>query len=495
MRLLSKSKLLSFRQCPRKLWLQCHHPELEKNSDTSEAGFAAGNAVGAVARRLFDPHGRGELVEVGRIGYEAAFQRTRELLDTAQPIFEGGFATDGAMAFADVMLPIEKNGSLAWRMVEVKSATSLKDYYREDAAIQAFVTRSIGVPLENILIAYVDNEWEYAGDGNYRGLFHEQDVTQETLELTAAVEQWIADAREIVAHGSEPLRTTGDHCEDPFPCGFFTYCRSREPPVEHPVAWLPNIRTKALKAYIAEQGFADLRDVPDQLLNSTQQRVKAATLSGRPFFDAPAAAAMLAQHFLPAFFLDFETIGFAVPIWKGTKPYQAHTFQFSVHKLGADGELEHRDFLDLSGNDPREALAQALIGACETCGPIFVYSGFEAARIRELAVHFPQLDSSLNALLPRLVDLRPIAERCYYHPSQQGSWSIKALLPALTGRSYAELGGVSDGTKAMEAYLEAIDPGTPAERKAEIDNELRAYCALDTEAMLEIWRVFRGRNG
>jgi len=94
----------------------------------------------------------------------------------------------------------------------------------------------------------------------------------------------------------------------------------------------------------------------------------------------------------------------------------------------------------------------------------------------------------------RLVDLRPIAERFYYHPSQQGSWSIKEVLPAITGHGYEELGGIKDGGMAMEAYVEAIDPTTSAERKAQIERELKAYCALDTEAMIWIWEAFGGRR-
>jgi hypothetical protein len=131
------------------------------------------------------------------------------------------------------------------------------------------------------------------------------------------------------------------------------------------VAWLPNIRTQALKAHIEAGQVTDVRQVPDELLNSIQQRVKTQTLSGDAYFDAAQAAAELAQHPLPAFFLDFETISFAVPIWKGTRPYQPLTFQFSVHRIGTGGELEHRDFLDLSGVDPREALAEVLIAACD----------------------------------------------------------------------------------------------------------------------------------
>jgi hypothetical protein len=44
---------------------------------------------------------------------------------------------------------------------------------------------------------------------------------------------------------------------------------------------------------------------------------------------------------------------------------------------------------------------------------------------------------------------------------------------------------------AMEAYVEAISPSTSAERKTEIERDLKAYSALDTEAMIRIWAEFR----
>jgi hypothetical protein len=33
-----------------------------------------------------------------------------------------------------------------------------------------------------------------------------------------------------------------------------------------------------------------------------------------------------------------------------------------------------------------------------------------------------------------------------------------------------------------------------AERKAEIEQQLKAYCALDTEAMIRVWEAFGGRK-
>ena len=486
---------MSFRQCPKRLWLELHRPELQETSGDTQASFATGRQVGLVARRLFDPKGKGQLIDVETEGYDAAFARTQQLLTSRHPIFEAGFAASGAMAFADILLPVSKKGKDAWRMIEVKSSTSVKDYHREDAAIQAYVAKAAGLPLARISLAHLDKTWVYAGDEDYQGLLKEEDVTKESFKRGPEVKEWIAAAQEIAARDSEPGKATGAHCSKPFDCGFLSYCRSQEPQAEYPVRWLPNIRKKALKTHIENEGIVDLRHVPDELLNEPQRRVKAHTLSGDTFFDAKSAAAALAKHKLPAYFLDFETIQFAVPIWKGTRPYQAHTFQFSVHRINPKGELVHDAFLDLSGADPTKALAEALIAACGEHGPIFVYSGFEAARIRELARRYPKFKRPLHALLKRLVDLLPIAEEHYYHPSQQGSWSIKKLLPAIApDLRYDALDGVKDGGMAMAAYMEAISPDTTSERKRQIERELREYCALDTKAMIKLWDFFVGRD-
>jgi hypothetical protein len=140
--------------------------------------------------------------------------------------------------------------------------------------------------------------------------------------------------------------------------------------------------------------------------------------------------------------------------------------------------------------------AQALIAACGERGPIFVYNaGFENARLRELGERFPRLSSALQALSDRVVDLLPIARDHYYHPSQQGSWSIKAVLPALCpDLRYGDLQGVQDGGMAMEAFLEALSAQVSIARKKEIEQQLLAYCALDTYAMVRLWAQFSGSS-
>lgn len=494
MRHLSKSKLLAFRQCPKRLWLEVHRPELREDSAASQTAFKVGYQVGDIARQIYDPKGIGVLIDPQAEGFDAAFARTQELLKSAQPVFEAGFRAEGGLAFADVMLPAKRGANPAWRMVEVKSSTSVKDYHRDDIAIQAFLASASGVALASISLAHIDSTWIYARKGDYGGLLVENDLTDDALSREEEVRGWISSAQNIVVKKKPPQVSTGKHCAEPFSCGFLPHCQSAEPQAVQPIAWLPGRLSNKLSAHIEANRLIEIRDAPDDMLNDRQLRVKAVSLSGKAWFDKAGAATSLAGYKLPAYFLDFETIQFAVPIWKGTRPYQQIPFQFSVHRLSRTGKLAHQAFLDVSGTDPSNAFAKALVAACGERGPIFVYNaGFETARIRELSVRFPILSKQLLSLNERVVDLLPVARNHYYHPSQQGSWSIKAVLPALCPElDYSHLAGVQDGGMAMAAFLEALVPETTATRKAEIESQLLAYCSLDTYAMVQLWAAFTG---
>lgn len=495
MRNLSKSKLLAFLQCPKRLWLEVHRPDLVQISASTQASFNVGYQVGDIARRLYDPNGKGQLIDPQSEGFDVAFARSTALLSSSDPIFEAGFAAGGALAFADVLLPVEQEGKRGWRMIEVKSSTSVKDYHRDDAAVQAYVARTAGVRLVSLALAHVDSSWIYPGDEDYQGLLVENDLTTEVFAREAEVRTWIAEAQSIARRNSEPEIKAGRRCGEPFECGFLEYCKSQEPQAEYPVGWLPRIQARALKTLIDDDGVIDMRDIPDELLNESQSRVKTCSLSNAAYFDAANAATDLAPHSLPAYFIDFETIQFVVPIWVRTRPYQQIPFQFSVHYLSINGQLTQKWFIDLTGNDPSEAFAKELIAACGDSGPVFVYNaGFEAARIRELSDRFPSLKIALLAINERIVDLLPIAKQRYYHPSQKGSWSIKKVLPSIAPIRHDELEGVQDGGMAMDAFREAISSSTTCARKDQIEHELLEYCKLDTYAMVKLWQFFAGRN-
>lgn len=340
--------------------------------------------------KIYDPTGTGVEVPVSKERFAEAFERSKQLLaEHRHPVFEAGFKAAGALAFADVMLP--QGRGAAWKMVEVKSSTSVKDYHRDDVAVQTFIARAAGVSIDAVALACINTGWTYPGGGDYSGLLRETDLTAEVIERADEAKSWIEEAQRVAARETAPDVAPGAQCCDPFECGFCAFCNLGRPQPEYPLSWLPRLSART-REKLAEAGIDDLRKAPDLLLNDAQRRVKKHSISGTVFFDQKGAAKALHALRFPAYFLDFETIQFAVPIWAGTRPYQQIPFQFSLHILDHAGKLTQRAFLDLSGEDPSEKFAHALIEACGSTGPVFVYNaGFESGRIRELAERFPAL--------------------------------------------------------------------------------------------------------
>ena len=180
-----------------------------------------------------------------------------------------------------------------------------------------------------------------------------------------------------------------------------------------------------------------------------------------------------------------------MPIWPGTSPFQQVVFQWSCHVEEASGEVTHREFLDTSAEAPMRAAAEALLAAVGDRGPIFVYHDFEKWRIMEMARMFPDLAPALDAVAGRLVDLLRLTREHYEHPSLNGSYSLKAVLPTVDAElDHALLEEVQDGLSAQAAYHEAIDPETTEERRAALRRSLLEYCALDSLALVRVARRF-----
>ena len=473
---LSKSKIIAHRQCPKRLWLQINRPELIQISAATQVRFDEGNKVGDIARQN---HPGGVFIET--LNRVEAIAQTKEALSKHQTIFEAAFFEENVMIRADLLFP-EKEG---YRLVEVKSSTGVKSYHVDDVTVQSWVMQKAGYSPQSMALAYINNQFVYQGDGNYEGLFAEADLSEQVKPNIAQVQSWVDAANKTLALPVEPMIAPGEQCTDPFTCDFIEYCSPPEEGVEYPVEILPY--GKAMAAQLRADGFKDLRDVPADLLSNPKHlKVHAITCSGEAVLDPEASNQINALPY-PRYYLDFETIGFAVPIWAGTRPYMQLPFQWSCHIEQADGVITHQEFLDLSGNDPREKFAQTLIKAVSTHGPVIVYNaGFEGARIKELAAAFPHLSSELLTIPERFFDLLPLARNHYYHPDMKGSWSIKDVLPTIAPElNYANL-EVSDGAMAQEAYKEAIHPQTSPERKEKVQEAMLKYCEQDTIAMVKI---------
>ncbi len=481
---LSKSRIISWKQCPRKLWLQINSPDLLEEASTNKQIFQAGNDVGEVARELY-PDG----ILISDENLRDALESTRRALiqRPIRPIFEATFQHDGVLVKADLLLPARKG----YRMVEVKSSASVKTYHIDDCAIQAWVLQQVGIPLCSIELAHIDTSFVYRGDGDYKGLFRHANLDNEVSSLIESVPEWVAWARHTLS-GEEPCIEPGSQCNAPFECSFTDYCNKDKLRPEYTLDIFPRMTGKR-KQELQEMGFEDALNVPEEYLNDTQQRVQRISRMESAELD-PEAGKILGSLPYPRYYLDFETINFAVPRWPNTSPYGTQmTFQWSCHIEEAPCVLRHGMFLDVSGADPRRACAESLIEILGKDGPIFVYNqSFEKGRIAEMAELFPDLAAGLHAINDRIVDLLPIARAHYYHPDMKGSWSIKAVLPTVAPELDYSILTVGNGGDAQEAYKEIIHPETSDDRREMLIEGLREYCKLDTLAMVKLAWHFQG---
>ncbi len=481
---LSKSRLISAWQCPKKLHLEKHHKELAVITSQMESAFAGGHAVGDIAQQLY---GTDQSVEV-EFNFKTMVAETKRLIDNGAdfPIFEATFRHENVLIRADVMIP-EGDG---WHLIEVKASTSVKDYHVLDCAIQDWVLRNSGINVLSMSLAHINNQFVYQGDGNYEGLLLENDLTEEVRAMEYDVLELVAKAREAVS-GPEPLIDVGPHCNKPYECQFISHCWPMD--AQYPVTGLGG--GKALLAKWVVAGYRDIRDVKRSEITAEQQlRIHRVTESGEAEV-LPGAREILEALPYPRYYLDFETIGPAIPVWKGTRPYAALAIQWSCHIEQEGGEIRHEEFLDLTGEPPMRALAEQMIACLGETGPVLMYTSYEKTVINALIAMFPDLAEPLTGIVNRLWDLHPLVKAHYYHPDMLGSWSIKAVLPAMVpDMSYAGLEGINEGMGASDGFLEAINPDTDPSRKAELEEQLLRYCKFDTEAMVEIVRFLAPTN-
>ena len=314
--------------------------------------------------------------------------------------------------------------------------------------------------------------------------------------LSREVEELLLIAERYLDKPAEPPIDLSEACHSPYDCPYWAYCTRDLPrPNVFDLYRMP-FRTKLEHYYCGEIAFSDLwksRTIHDL----KQLRQIDCTLHGYgDVVDAECISEFMEKLSYPLYFLDFETVQYAVPRYIGTRPYQQIPFQYSLHFIEREGdELKHKEFLAEAGKDPRRKLAERL---CEDI-PMYVCvtaynKSFECGRIKELAETFPDLAEHLLNIRDNIVDLLiPFQSGFYYNRAMGGSFSIKSVLPALfpddSSLDYHNLDDIHNGSEAMNAFpaMEHMPP----EKLERTRRNLLKYCELDTFAMVKVWEKLK----
>src|SRR5262245_11772560 len=384
---LSKSKYIAGLQCPRRLWLGCHGPDLGTPATARlTAVLDQGAEIGRRARDLFAD---GVLVDQEAWEHGQATARTRQLLTDRNvgAIFEAAFEHAGVRVRVDVL---ERLGPRTWGLREVKQGASVKDVNLDDVAVQRFVVEGAGVRLRSIEIVHVDRSYVRGDDGiDWPRLFRRTDVRAETAALLPDVPARVREFRRVLARHAAPDIEPSLHCFEPYDCPFWSHCAEAKP-VDWIVGGLPSLSGQRLDRLRAA-GIDRISEIPDDFrLTAVQERVRAAWLSGGLYVE-PGLVPALRRTGPPADYLDFETAFPAIPLYAGMRPYDQVPFQWSLHRVDPAGRVLHREFLADGRIDPRPEFARTLLAALHhRRAPILVWSGFESNRLADLAATLPE---------------------------------------------------------------------------------------------------------
>ena len=478
---LSKSRFVAGTQCHKLLWWRVHEPgavELQPGKVLQDR-FDQGRQVEGIARSRFPG---GVLIDLPHDAVERRLAETRAALSAGTPvIFEAGFIADDTFVAVDVL---ERTAG-GFRLIEVKSSSSLKEDHIPDAAVQVHVLRRNGLDVAPAEVMHLNKDFRYPDRGD---LFVREDVTGQVEARLSGVPEEIAAQLAMLA-GPLPDVPIGAHCFEPRDCPFLKRCWPDHP--DH-IMKLYNVGPKRGCDYMT-LGIHSIGDIPakQKLPDAAKRQVR--SLRENRLIVEPTLQRALEPFAGRLGFLDFETIARAVPVWPGMAPWEQAAAQFSYHEARKDGSYSHIGYLAEGPGDARPALARAMLEATANAERVVMYTPFERTRIRSLQQAVPGLAADLKVLEAKLLDLHPVIRDHVYHPEFKGSFSLKYVLhPLVPELTYSDLVIVDGLVASVEiARLLFVAHKIPSAERDRVRQDLLDYCERDTWAMVKLLERLR----
>ena len=467
------------------------------------------------------------------------------ILNRSKPYINGAtFSSPDGCVCRTQWIEIKEDKSLCLYSIHVNTETGeigKLDEQLWNLAYQMHTIQGSGAIVSECRILYVDNTYRKPLRGQEpKNLFINLDVSEWVKAFVTGIPYEDKDSKVIfglvsvkdilervnavvdmqylsVDEMKEPEMEMSKKCLEPYDCPCLEHCKKANACQDSIVFKIGGLR-KDKKFHLINMGYRDAEDLlfavesgalklSDKQIRQLEyevdnHKVESLKDSKTPYLgkDRYIEKENLAQWFLNAFpaserklyFIDFETFQYAVPIWKNLAPYEKVPFQFSLHIWDRDKKtLEHKEFLCKKGKDPRRECAKLL---CEWIPKdaisIAFNRGFEKSVLRKLAEYFPDLADHLENIAENIEDLMiPFQRHYYYRVEFAGKYSIKYVLPGLfpddETLDYHNLEEIQNGVNAMEGYLKLQMSKRNESRSTR--NNMLAYCALDTFAMVKIF--------
>lgn len=319
---LNKSLYLKGLRCEKLLWLQKHEPDqADPINQTSKMLMKQSQDVEKRARELF-PAGP-------FIPYEnplsQKISKTCRMIQKQEPIiFDATFQYQGITVKTDVL----KWSPQGWELYEIKSSGYKKAIYYKEIALQLYVLKNLGVSISQTFLVTINNQYVRGWSLKPDSLFQISNCTDSTFGRIEEIDSHITKMR-LIINGPNPPVPIGPQCINPFDCVFKSFCW--EPVPEYSILNLAQLASvERFERY--HLGETTIQDLPDNFEPNHFQSIQIQSdRTGEPFIDKEKLTAWLNTLHYPLYFLDFECYQYAIPPFRGLKPFQQIPFQFSLH--------------------------------------------------------------------------------------------------------------------------------------------------------------------
>lgn len=510
---ISKSLFKEFTQSPKLAWYYVNdkalHQKIQEDTYGGMDWAAMGQTVEDMVKKLYAGKTIAE-VESKKINYKNRHKSYAELTSKAlaqnpDVVYQAGFCTETLFAKTDFLV---KNETGKYDLMEVKSkngirstnkAQTLLDELSTDVSFQKYVLeKTLGEKFSgNCYVVYLNKEFLKHGEIDPKDIIL-QELVNNDLMTDDAIESILATMESDLSLSLEDFNKKYPYDGS----DYFTYF-GKEPPKK-------SIRTIAgivqgKKKLLYELGKILISDLTDEdiltiLSNKDGSESKSSIYmnlrkQGEEVIEKQTIKNIFDWLKFPLFFYDYETVATPIPLFDGTKPWQAATVQYSLHKMDADGTITHyENIIGLQAPDIKKVVDQFVHDVGTPQGTFIAWNKwFECSRNNETAAMYPEYKDFYDQVNAQTYDLMDIFKSMqYFHRDFSGSASIKKVLPVLTDISYDDL-EVGNGWVATN-LLQQIVLGTIDEKSYEATvKNLLTYCEQDTRAMVRIWEVVKSK--
>lgn len=335
MHILSKSTYIKGEQCKKALYMYKKHPYLrDKLSMEKRAKFKRGTDVGILARTYFA--GGVNMTPSSPSQFGKTFEMTMQNLNNPDinVMYEAIFIYNDTLIMLDILV---RDGD-KWRAIEVKSSLSLSETYYQDAALQYYVLNGCNVPISDMQLMYINNEYIKNGDIDIKQLFVFKSVKDYAKQQLDTINNKVNELKEIVNLNNAPKINIGIQCFNPYTCEFKGHCWKK----------IPNDSFIHTSAYSDKELFSlynsgiqsnmDFKKIIDPL--SLEMNQLDALEQDTFYINYKTLYDLIGKKTESIAFLNILFYKPAVPILDGHKPYQEVILAFSILSNEDSGVIE-----------------------------------------------------------------------------------------------------------------------------------------------------------